>query len=335
MARRLPPLLPDAWAGPLARDRHLPKALRHRDDLTFKEVEPAIRQEAGAALTFKSCGWFSTYRIYHRAAERFRSGRCFLLGDAAHVHSPMGGQGMNTGLQDAYNLAWKLALVVAGHADPMLLDSYQEERLPVAKLLLETTDRAFQLVVSDNWLASVFRTRVIARLVARAMTVGRVRKLAFRTLSQTGVAYPKSALSQLVGHMPKGAPASGERFPWLKLRFAANSPVEDLYQKLDDTRFNLLASGQAPDAVAIPAELRDLLAVQLIPSDPQNDAELARARIPQPSFYLLRPDGHVGLCGAELRITDLVRYLRERAALNIPRERTTSDPGPTRAPVEV
>ena len=73
-----------------------------------------------------------------------------MLGDAAHVHSPVGAQGMNTGLQDAYNLAWKLALVANGQADAALLDTYEEERLPVAQRLLNTTDRAFRLVVSDS-----------------------------------------------------------------------------------------------------------------------------------------------------------------------------------------
>src|SRR5262249_49155777 len=130
----------------------LPDQLHTRDNLTFDDVVPSIRQEAGAAVEFKSCAWFSTYRISHRAAERFRDRRCFLLGDAAHIHSPMGGQGMNTGLQDAYNLAWKLALVVQGGADASLLDSYEAERMPVAERLLQTTDRAFQMVVSDSWL---------------------------------------------------------------------------------------------------------------------------------------------------------------------------------------
>src|SRR4029079_6839934 len=117
----------------------LPPELRARTDVTFDDVIPSLRQETGTALSFRACDWFSTYRIQHRCTERFRDRRCFLLGDAAHVHSPMGGQGMNTGLQDAYNLGWKLALVVKGQADAGLLDSYEQERLPVAQRLLRTT----------------------------------------------------------------------------------------------------------------------------------------------------------------------------------------------------
>ena len=107
----------------------LPPHLRGRDDLKFEEVIPAVRQEAGGGLSFQSCSWHSTYRIHHRRAARFHDRRCFLLGDAAHIHSPVGGQGMNTGLQDAYNLAWKLALVVSGRAGAALLHSYEDERL--------------------------------------------------------------------------------------------------------------------------------------------------------------------------------------------------------------
>ena len=144
----------------------LPAELRDRGDLTFDDVMPSLVRGGGSELSFQSCKWFSTYRIHHRCTERFRDRRCFLLGDAAHVHSPMGGQGMNTGLQDAYNLAWKLALVSPRQADDALLDSYEAERMPVAKRLLETTDRAFQLVVSDNWLAGLFRTRVVANVAS-------------------------------------------------------------------------------------------------------------------------------------------------------------------------
>src|SRR5206468_9922725 len=105
----------------------------------------------------------------HRSASRFREGRCFLLGDAAHIHSPVGAQGMNTGLQDAYNLGWKIALVAGGSADAKLLDSYDAERAPIARRLLNTTDRAFRLVVSDNPFAGILRTQILARIGAFAM----------------------------------------------------------------------------------------------------------------------------------------------------------------------
>jgi 2-polyprenyl-6-methoxyphenol hydroxylase-like FAD-dependent oxidoreductase len=288
----------------------LPKNLRGRDDLTFDEVIPSVSREAGAGLSFRECSWFSTYRIHHRCAERFRDRRCFLLGDAAHVHSPVGGQGMNTGLQDAYNLAWKLALVVSGRAGAVLLDSYEAERLPVARRLLRTTDRAFTLIVSDNWLAGLFRTRILARIAAFAMTRERVQKLAFWTISQTGIRYRDSPLSRTLAGLPDGAPRAGDRFPWLRLRFHANGSSEDLYQKLDDTRFNLIVIGQ-PAPPEGTAGFGDLLRTHVVPDDVPNAGELAGAHIPNPAFYLLRPDGHVGLAGIRLEADAVTRYLSE------------------------
>jgi len=286
----------------------LPKHLRARDHLTWEEVVPAVRQEAGADLSFKACDWFSTYRIHHRAAEKFRDRRCFLLGDAAHVHSPMGGQGMNTGLQDAYNLAWKLALVVKGQANAGLLDTYEAERIPVAQRLLSTTDRAFMLVVSDNWLAGLFRTRILARIAALAMTFARPRQIAFRTLSQTGIAYHASPLSKTLPGVADGAPRAGDRFPWAQLKFQANGPVEDLFGKLDDTHFNLLVIGQPAPAGGAPSA-NDLVRVHAIPADSANDRELARVGISGMAYYLLRPDGHVGLAGMRLDVAEVTRYL--------------------------
>jgi 2-polyprenyl-6-methoxyphenol hydroxylase-like FAD-dependent oxidoreductase len=212
----------------------LPASLRDKEGLTFDDVIPHVRKAAGTTLAFQRCHWFSTYRIHHRSASRFRAGRCFLLGDAAHIHSPVGAQGMNTGLQDAYNLAWKLALVVKGHADARLLDTYETERLPVAQRLLATTDRAFRLVVSDTWLAGVFRTQIMARMAAFAMRRERARQIAFRTISQIGIAYPQSPLSRAQGRLPEGAPRPGDRFPW----------IPDVFEQLDDTRFTLVEAGR-------------------------------------------------------------------------------------------
>src|SRR2546425_8833773 len=217
---------------------------------------------------------------------------------------------MNTGLQDAYNLGWKLALVLSGGAGEAVLDAYEAERMPVAQRLLATTDRAFMLVVSDTWLAGLFRTRILARIVAFAMRFKRVRTLAFRTISQTGIAYRESPLSKMLPGLPDGAPRAGDRFPWLQLKLRANGPVEDLFQKLDDTRYNLIVVGQpAPPGEAL--GLGDLLRTHVIPDNEHNLRELARVRISGPAFYLLRPDGHVGLAGTRAEPDAVTRYLSE------------------------
>jgi 2-polyprenyl-6-methoxyphenol hydroxylase-like FAD-dependent oxidoreductase len=291
----------------------VPPALRGKEDLELADVIPSMREEVGTGLSFRGCSWFSTYRIHHRRAERFRDGRCFLLGDAAHIHSPVGAQGMNTGLQDAYNLAWKLALVVSGKAGAELLDSYESERIPVARRLLSTTDRAFSLVLSDNPLARFLRTRLLPKLLAIAMRFTRMRRLAFRTISQIGIQYRQSPLSQTLPGLPAAAPRAGDRFPWLRLKLTPEGLVEDLYQKLDDTKFNFIVIGQAFPSSMTTAP-GDLLRALAIPSDPANDPELERARIPRPSFYLLRPDGHVGLSGTRLEPDAVTRYFSERLA---------------------
>jgi len=292
----------------------LPASLRGRDDVKFEAVIPSLRGEAGAGLSLKTCSWFSTYRIHHRSALRFRDRRCFLLGDAAHIHSPVGAQGMNTGLQDAYNLGWKLALVVEGRADAALLDSYEEERVPVARRLLNTTDRAFRLVVSDSRLAGLVRTQIIARIAAFAMSHERIQRLAFRVVSQTGIHYRKSRLSESLDGLPRSAPRAGDRFPWLQLKFRVDGAVEDLFEKLEDTRLTLIVIGQSsPPEGAL--DCGDLLHIHAIPADTVNEVELARAQIPRPSFYLLRSDGHIGLCGVRLEAAAVARYVSERLGL--------------------
>src|SRR5436853_4562899 len=289
----------------------LPPHLQGRDNLTFEETIPALRHEVGSELSFQACNWYSTYRIHHRRAARFHDHRCFLLGDAAHIHSPVGGQGMNTGLQDAYNLAWKLALVVSGRAGAALLDSYEAERVPVAKRLLSTTDRAFSLVVADSWLAGLFRTRVVPKIMAFLMGLNWVQRLVFRTISQIGIRYRNSSLSETLAGLPEAAPRAGDRFPWLRLKFRPNGPTEDLFGKLDDTRFSLIVVGQASPPGGV-SELGEMVCIHEVPSDPANDRELARAHVPRPSFYLLRPDGHVGLAGTRWDGAAATRYLTER-----------------------
>ena len=143
------------------------------------------------------------------------------------------------------------------------------------------------------------------------MSFERIQALAFRTVSQTGINYRNSPLSEALGGLPDGAPRAGDRFPWLRLKLRADGPVQDLFAALDDTRFNLIVIGQ-PSPVDGGAALGDLVRTHVLPADPVNDAELARVHIAQPSFYLLRPDGHVGLCGTRLEAGAVTRYLSDR-----------------------
>jgi len=214
---------------------------------------------------------------------------------------------MNTGLQDAYNLAWKLALVIEGRADDRLLDSYEIERMQVAHNLLNTTDRAFRVMVSTSPIAAIFRTQIFARIARFAMKHERVRKLAFRTLSMIGVHYPDSPLSHTVGRLPKGAPPAGDRFPWVQLRFTDTGVREDLFERLDDRCFNLLVVGQP-----VPSDLLespgDLLRVHAVAEGADNVQELTRVGVTAPAFYLLRPDGYVALAGAECNAAVIERW---------------------------
>jgi hypothetical protein len=157
----------------------------------------------------------------------------------------------------------------------------------------------------------MMRTKIIARIAATAMRFEPVRRIAFRTISQIGVSYPDSALSQRSSGLSNNAPKAGDRFPWLRLRVDGGAEVRDLYRETDDTCFNLLVFGQPlPEQTA-----GGLVRTHVISSGGANDAELARAHIAGPSFYLLRPDGYIGLCGAKFDVALIAKYLAQQAHL--------------------
>src|SRR4029077_2890595 len=156
--------------------------------------------------------WFSTYRVHHRVADRFGRGRAFLLGDAAYIHSPVGGQGMNTGIGDAANLAWKLAAALQGRADASVLESYEPERIAFARRLVATTDQAFTGVTSSGWIARFVRLNVVPLAVPIIFRFAATRRFMFRTVSQTGVTYRNSRLSGGRAGNVQG----GDRLPWVE-----------------------------------------------------------------------------------------------------------------------
>jgi len=155
--------------------------------------------------------WVTRYRVHSRTVPRYREGRVFLAGDAAHVHSPAGAQGMNTGIQDAYNLAWKLAHVERGLADESLLDSYEAERHPIGVQLLKTTDRLFSVFGGQNPLARLARGRVAPVLASHLLTRSWLRRRFVGLLAQLRLHYPDSPLSAEDGSGWRDTPAPGDR----------------------------------------------------------------------------------------------------------------------------
>src|SRR5437868_7890267 len=180
------------------------------DTLTFKDVsDRAINH---LKVQVNKVNWFSTYHVHHRVTQHFRKGRAFLLGDAAHIHSPAGGQGMNTGIGDAINLAWKLAAVIGARAPDTLLDSYEAERIGFARRLVATTDRVFSLATAEGPVAAVLRTRIVPVLFPRLTAFEAVREYMFRTVSQIMINYRGGALSAgSAGHVH-----GGDRLPWVR-----------------------------------------------------------------------------------------------------------------------
>lgn len=178
---------------------------------THEEFQAMVDERAPFPAKVVKEYWVTRYRVHSRTVPHYRDRRVFLVGDAAHVHSPAGAQGMNTGIQDAYNLGWKLALVVRGITDEALLDSYQAERHPVGVRLLKTTDRLFSVFGGQNPLARLARGRVAPVIAGRVLTRTWIRRRFIGLLAQLRIKYPDSPLSAEDGSGWRDAPAPGDR----------------------------------------------------------------------------------------------------------------------------
>jgi 2-polyprenyl-6-methoxyphenol hydroxylase-like FAD-dependent oxidoreductase len=268
-------------------------------DLSWDDVSPELMRRL--RIEVGEVRWFSTYRVHHRVADRFRRGRVFLLGDAAHIHSPVGGQGMNTGLGDAVNLAWKLAAVLDGRADDALLDSYEPERIAFARRLVATTDRAFTAATSPTRWARWVRLRLIPWLLPPLSGLAAARRLAFRTVSQIGIHYRGSPLS--AGRA--GRVRAGDRLPWIRLAGAPPGAADDNHAALDLLDWQAHVYGRASPALEAACQRRALpLRVFELPGARQHRSGLLRD-----ALYLVRPDGHVAWADEKADAGALERFL--------------------------
>jgi 2-polyprenyl-6-methoxyphenol hydroxylase-like FAD-dependent oxidoreductase len=268
--------------------------------LSWEDVSAGAIERLG--IVVDRVNWFSTYHVHHRVADRFHKGRVFLAGDAAHIHSPVGGQGMNTGIGDAVNLAWKLAAVVRGSAAPPLLDSYELERIAFARRLVATTDRAFTFVTSPGRLARFVRTEVVPRVLPHLFARRAVRRFMFGTVSQIAVNYRHSSLSE--GRA--GRVHGGDRLPWVAPA-AADQMQGDNFAPLTALDWQVHVYGTSDPHLAQACAARGL-ALHVFPWGSSAQA----AGLARDAAYLVRPDGYIGLADAKHDAATLERYLDAR-----------------------
>jgi hypothetical protein len=266
------------------------------DGITGDDLEPSLDDiqrlydrtvHLGAQLY--DLNWSSRFRINSRHMTTLRSGRVFFGGDAAHVHSPAGGQGMNAGIQDMINLGWKLAMVLRGVARPELLDTYESDRLPVIKHLVAMTERATKAFNSTNPVAHALLVRFLPKVLSRSA----VQDKAAPRLGQIAASYRGRPIAKGGGGI--GSLRAGDRVPDVRL------PEGRLYDLLDDSTLTLMISGGAGRIFDAHHPWDDVISVR----ETTLPAEVAEG----PAWLLVRPDGYLAAAGGPGDADRLHRWL--------------------------
>ena len=253
----------------------------HDHQITFEDVRPQVIE--ATHINIKKLNWFSTYRSHHRIADKFRKNRAFLVGDAAHIHSPVGGQGMNTGIMDSINLAWKLATAIkhkdmSEEAKHQLLESYESERRSFALTIVKSTDTGFTTLTSQGILGYILRNWLIPYLVPLAVRFEFIRKRIFRGASQLICNYRGSILCQT----DAGVVQSGDRLPWVQIG------QKDNFSTLQDLCWQLHVYGEPEPQLDQWARKMDVKLFIFHWNDQYAEAGLIKDVV-----YLLRPDHYI------------------------------------------
>jgi len=264
-------------------------------EVDYEEIENEIKEQAKLSLEISDVRWFSLYKVHSRRVNKFSEGKCFVAGDAAHIHSPAGAQGMNTGIQDAYNLAWKLAFVIKGAASESMLDTYNEERLANAKRLLDSTDRMFELAAGSSWLMSFLRTTIFPPIAGFMASLETVSKRVFPLISQIGITYRDHSLSEHTDDEFEEVKA-GDRLPYFLV------DGESVFAKLNAPKFHVLLFGKGECA-----QFGEVVDCHRIPID----ARVREIFGTEDDFgLLLRPDNQIAFISSEITPEKVADYFR-------------------------
>jgi len=313
------------------------------EEMAEPTIEDVRMHMAEREIDYRSVGnpnWLAYFKLHHRMVDKYGDGRVFLCGDAAHIHSPIGGQGMNTGIQDSYNLAWKLALVLKGKSPGRLLDSYNEERHRVGKGVVGLTDMATRMVGLHNPVLAAVRNKLLGKL----SKLDPVQDKILTTLSQIEINYRESPVVEERWYQPDAIEGyhdyrhdlqAGERVKDYSLSSLGGNGGIQLYDLLKDIRHNLLLfTGALPEDMefdelrkiynSIESEYKDVIGVHLIAGSDELPPDFIKMKsvwrdegllmhrdfgAAKSSLYLIRPDGYIGFRDQPANLGDLLEYL--------------------------
>jgi len=294
-------------------DSNLPKKMEQLDEISFSHVADNFSAWIRKDITFQNMEWFSVTSSHQKYASVMRVQHCFLAGDAAHVNTPVGSQGMNTGLQDAYNLAWKLAFVIKNIARADILDTYSLERVAISKGFGRYADSVFRLVTSRNLWVKLFRMYVLRilfivffPLVERKKVL---RSVFFKAISQIGIHYRKSILSQKGTKdtfLPK-APKPGERVPYVA--FFQHGESTNSHKMITGRHFTVFVfANELPEEMKLLCEKYGI-SVVLLKKHPDTQNMYHTFGIHDCGYYLIRPDLYIALRSDTLNPVQFCNYL--------------------------
>lgn len=272
------------------------------ENINFTDIQSDV--EKLLDIQVKHVNWFATYKVHHRVAEKFHSGRAFLLGDAAHIHSPAGGQGMNTGIGDAYNLAWKLTEVISQRATHKLLDSYEPERIAFARKLVVTTDKAMQAVVGNTISSRLLRSVIVPHVMPLLTRFAFVRKKIFTTVSQIQINYRHSSLC----NGQAGKIEAGDRLPWVSVKSTDN------YVALKNSSWQVHVYGEVTTELQKQCNTLGLSLTTYPWSKAANTAGMHKN-----ALYLIRPDSYLALVDEKQNVPTLLAYIKKWDLVFLPK----------------
>ncbi len=284
---------------------------------SLQTIESFTRAITKQSLNLSDPLWIANFHLHHRAVKQYQKGRAFLAGDAAHIHSPVGGQGMNTGFQDATNLAWKMACVLKYGSSYALLDTYQIERQKIGEILLKSTDRVFGWITSKNPFIIFFRQRVVPHIIRYVVKSQKLRKKAFSFISELGIHYESNEFivesSSGSDQMFLKGPKAGFRAP------DANVGKTTLFEIFREKPFNILVfrnkmrlnESEEQYFSKLLASFPKLIAIHCYEKTAETESAFNNYNVSDSGIYIIRPDGYIGYRCSKIKFEELNCYLNK------------------------